>query len=299
MPAPTNAMPRIQVPAPGPGTPVRYGLFSAANIIEQAEGHTLAGIEYEAVCNTHVTPYPAPCAHPAPPENLPTTKTPAPTTQWAWGSPFALYAMDDCALARDETTARQQLRQRLAYGEQTTVETVIERGVSGNVPRLVGTEQNPVVLPAGTTPLELIDAVGVLEHWLASATGTQGVIHAPRWTATQLRRTATAMPAGPLMQTPLGNTVAFGAGYIGATPAGQSAGDELWLYATRPITVRRSVVLEPATWSTGLFDTRQNLGLLMVERIYVVDWPCQAAAVPTTLTRRPELAPTPPTEEDA
>ena len=298
MTAPTNAMPRIQVSAPGPAPAARYGLFSAATMHEQVEGHALAGIEYEAVCSTHVTPYPAPCAHPAPPEGLPTTKTPAPTTSWAWGSPFALYAADDCALGRDETTARQQLRQRLAYGEQTAVEAIVERGLVGNVPRLIGTAEQPVQLPAGTEPLDPADAVGVLEHWLAAATGGQGVIHAPRWISGRLRSTSVTSVAGPVMQAPLGNTIAFGAGYVGAPPAGQTS-DALWLYATRPVTVRRSAVIEPATWSTGTFDTRQNAGLLLVERVYVVDWPCAAAAVPTTLPRRPELAPTPPTQEDA
>ena len=291
MTAPTNALPRIQVSAPGPGPASRYGLFSAAVVHEQVEGHALAGVEYEAVCSTHVTPYPAPCAYPQPPAELPTTKTPAPTTEWAWGSPFALYAADDCALGRDETTARQQLRQRLAYGEQAAVESVVETGIAANVPRLVGTDERPVALPGGTDPLDPIDAVGVLEHWLATTSGALGVIHAPRWTAARLRSTGTAVASGPVMQTPLGHTVAFGAGYLGATPAGQPEDTTVWLYATRPVSVRRSSVIEPATWSSGTFDTRQNLGLLLVERVYVVEWPCQAAAVPTTLTQRPALAP--------
>jgi len=283
----------VRVPTPPSGAPTRFGLFSASTLIEGADGHQLAGIEYPAVCSTRVDPWAADCAWPPPPEGtVAATKQPQPTRAMTAASPFVLYAMDDCALGVDMADQQAALRQRFTTGERHAVENIVATGLLNNYPRLVGTEANPTVLLQGTTGTgadqtvnadPLAQAIGKLEHWLAATTGGAGVIHVPRWLANDVKQESLTTTSGPVMASVLGNTFAFGSGYAGGPPASAPAAEQedtaVWLYATRPVTIRRSELIEPADWTTGAFDTRTNTGALLVERVYVVDWPCAAAAV--------------------
>jgi hypothetical protein len=271
----------MPVRAPVASPPHKFGLFSVALIQEDADAHTLGGVEYQAVCSTRVDPYPVACETTVPPELLGQPKETDTTTGITVGTPFGLYAGDSCVLGRTQPEARSQLRARFLAGEQATVERVVFSGELGNVPNLI----EATVLASPAAP-DLPDAVGLLEQWLATTTGGVGIIHAPRWLAPRAFLQVLALTAGPRAMTVLGSSWAFGTGYPGSAPAGQSADTALWLYATPPVTVRRSGLIEPADWASGGFDREQNLGLLLEERLYVVDWPCMSvAAIKTSLTR--------------
>lgn len=275
--------PRLALRAPQQPVAHRYGLFAVATMLEDAEPHALAGVEYEAVCSTRVDTYPAPCEPTVPAELEVEPKVGYPTTQITVGTPFGVWAADSCVLGRDQGTARAQLRTRFTLGEETAVEALVASGELGNVPNLAGAD----VITTTAAP-DLIDAVGVLEQWLADTTGGVGVIHLPLWAAPRVAAQLVATFSGPRATTVLGSSVAFGAGYEGIAPTAGADDGTLWLYATPPITVRRSRLVEPADWSTGGFERDTNTGLLLTERIYVVDWPCMAvAAVKTSLTRAP------------
>ncbi|MFR9675842.1 hypothetical protein [Streptomyces sp. TR02-1] len=278
----------------------RYGLFSAARVLSDVRGHELGGIEYEAVCTNKVHWYPLPCDA-QPPGFDPQKKSERSTTQVV-ASPFVLYVADNCpSLGRQQDDARRQLRQRLTSGEEAAVEYLLWTGALGTTPSLAG---NAEVLT--TTPHELEEAVGLLEHWLAAsssypdgtappfpgAPGSLGVLHAPRYLTPKLTSLRVLDTGGPQAEDPLGNRWALGGGYPGTGPAARPADQAVWLYATRPVTVRRSEVIEPADWSTGALDTRTNDTMLLAERMYVLDFPCVAAAVPTTLPRLPRSAST-------
>lgn len=272
-------VPYARVVAPARGAPVRYGLFSAATVLEGVTGHELGGIDYEAVCSTKVDPYPAACVAPTPER-----KTAANTTSTVRAAPFAVYAADECMLGRDQATAIGQLRTRLLSGEQTTVERVISDGKfgeSGKFTTYPALKDGPELLLNGAEAKDLNEAIGLLEQWLAESYGGAGVIHAPRWFAPVLAKQAALTLSGPRATTAMGNVVAFGTGYDGKAPVGQT-GDKVWLYATPPVTVRRSPIIEPADWSSGAFDKAQNAGFLLAERVYVVDWPCGTAAIETS-----------------
>lgn len=291
----TTDMPRVRVPAPPPAPASRYGLFSAATIIENVDGHELAGIEYPSVCSNRVDPAVIPCGFPPPPDSITGEKTAQPTRDMSAGSPFVLYAMDDCALALPEADQISALRQRFTRGERHAVEDIVESGALNNYPALVGTEANPTQLlePAdaetGNYPARSIaEAVGRLEQWLAATTGGLGTIHIPRWLAAHVKSSNVATEDGPVWTTMLDNSLAFGSGYLGRRPAsaGEDADDtKVWLYATPPVTIRRSELIEPADRTTGAFDIRTNSTALLVERIYVIDWPCTQAAVRTDIDR--------------
>jgi len=272
-------IPRLNVDPPAAATPHRFGLFTAATVLENVSPHALTGIEYEAVCSTRVDGYPAPCR---PGDVLSRTKTPQRTTSIVNATPFALYAADSCVLGRDQALAQRQLRQRLANGEETAVERIV---FSGELDQLPNLRRQAQILPGAARGLD--EAVGELEQWLATTYGGVGVIHAPMAVANQAQHHALLSVAGPRALTVLGSAWAFGAGYLGTPPEDAPGPDTgaLWLYATPPLTLRRSAVIEPADWSSGGFEAATNTGFLLAERMYVVDWPCGVAAVQTTLTR--------------
>jgi hypothetical protein len=393
----TSVAPRVRVSAPG-GTPSRFGLFAAANVIDGVDGHELMGVEYDAHCSVPVDLWPVPCAdtvyppRPAftvrltkpagqdllvgqliqrldgyvdaevmvdvdgdvkefgevgdvqtwvvvPAANLdleavntangadfpqcsddavflvPGTegtgevtlsctipslyenaanKQPRRTLANVGVGPFGVVAAEDChPIGRDANDARAQLRARLLAGEQAAVERAIWTGEVGNGPALALAAETLV----GGEPRELLDAIGLLEKWIAETTGQVGVLHAPRWLAPRLAIANQANTSGARATTPLGTVWSLGAGYPGTGPDGTPVDDDaLWLYATGPVTVRRSPVIEPADWSSGAFNTRTNKPFLLAERIYLVDWPCPPAAVRTTLSRA-DFVPVPTPEE--
>lgn len=268
-------VPRLLVPPPPAPIAHRFGLFSAATILENAEPHSLGGIEYSTVCSTRVDPYPIAC-EPSVPADFSVTKTPQQTISTTEASPFAVYSADECVLGRDQDTAKQQLRQRFLAGEQAAVERIVWTGILGNWPTLASAE----VLSGGTAGVDLIDGIGLLEQWLAQTWGGIGVIHGPRTIAPRAAQQLAVTINGPRAQTIFGSVFAFGTGYDGTPPYAGGADDgSLWIYATPPITIRRSTLIEPADWSTNAFDRSTNRGMLIDERIYVVDWPCAVAAV--------------------
>lgn len=272
-----------------------YGLLSSANLGEGITPHELNGVEYESVCSTDVREWPAPCAVAAGgrPEGYDRKET-APTSDVTTGDPFALYAAESCLLGNTAPTGMDQLRQRFRRGEPAAVEWHFFHGTLGNRPALA-----PDALVLTDTALPLRQAIGLLEHWLACATGSTGMIHLPRWVGETVASDSILTPSGPVATTRLGSTLVFGTGYPGTAPEAASDTTNTWLYATTPVTIRRSGLIEPADWETGSADLATNQGIRLVERMYVIDVPCHhVAAVRTDL---PLLSPVPtaPPEESS
>lgn len=267
--------------------PHRFGLFSASTLLEGVPPHELNGIEYETVCSTQVDPYPVGLC----PADIPAAdreKKPADTVSTASASPFAIYAADSCVLGRDEAEARQQLRQRFLTGEQAAVERTVFNGQMGNTPYLKSADTITSNAKAAAKNLPtLVDAIGIIEQYLAEHYGGVGVVHAPRTMAPTLKAQTVMDIKGGQASTVGGSAWVFGTGYPGTAPESVTTADDgmLWLYATPPLTVRRSQVIEPADWTSGAFDKATNSGFLLEERQYVVDWPCFTVAIKTAEVR--------------
>lgn len=286
-------IPRATVGRPPLAGAVPYGLFSAATIGEGVDPHELNGVEYETVCSTDVREWPPRCGTRTGAEDISgyREKHAEETSGFSFGDPFAVYAAETCVLGNTRPDDLEQFRQRFQLGEPAAVEHVFFTGKLGNRPALA---PDAVVLGGEKTAMPLARALGMLEHWLACVSGGTGVIHAPRWVSESLATSQLLGTRGPQASTKLGSTVAFGTGYPGSAPAAAAADTEktTWLYATRPVTIRRSTVTEPTEWGAGNVDLPHNVGFRMVERSYVLDIPCgQVAAVRTEL---PLLDPNPP-----
>lgn len=270
-----NELPRllVQRDTPAPAEP-RFGLFAAATIVESMDPRAGNGVEYTAVCDPGVRPYPVDgCIDEDQDDGL--IKQAERSLAITRADPFAIYAAEACPPVGRGTPDQQidALRRRLAMGERHVVETAVYSGHAGASPYL--RHEDTLQIAPGQSH-DVVQAIGLLEQWLA-VRGRSGIIHAPRWVAPLLDHAGVVHRDGPRMRTLLGTRVAFGSGYTGQGPEGFVDG-QVWLYVTPQVTIRRSDVLERRS-----FNVATNVPFDLAERLYVVDWPCAAAAISTDL----------------
>lgn len=276
-----DAIPRLAVPSPDRAalSDPRFGLLSVATVEEDMNPHAFHGVEYEAVCDPKVRLYQVHMGCPDPDQAA--IKVGDRSRLPMAADPFAVYAVEQCLDGRTSQQMQDDLRTRLLRGEPHAVEAAVYHGLAGASPHL---RHSSTVVLNGGAPVDVPLAVGALEHRIALA-GRTGTIHAPRWMAAVMEDRRLLHRNAGVLRTQLGSAVAFGSGYTGEPPEGVADDGNTWLYVTGPVTARRSVVLEPARLDTGGFDWRTNTAYVLAERVYVVDWPCGVAAIPTTIPR--------------
>lgn len=271
--------PLVYVTAPGT-TPYRYGLFSAAAVIDpvdQREFH--AGVQWEPQCvDAPAATTPAAASDPDRP-----AKTLPDTVDLAQAGVIRLYTgLSGPSVARDDLLDR--ARQKLGLVEQQSLEHYAWIGDAGTTPYLAAPDTE-VLAGSDVTPVALPTGVGLLEAFIADRTGVLGVLWAPRWTAGWFATELLAKAEGPRLTAPLGDPIVF-AQTTGVGPGGVApAAGEAWLYATGPVMVRRSAVFQPRL--AEALDRRTNEVFAVAERFYTVGWSCAVGAVKVTLPARP------------
>ena len=162
----------------------------------------------------------------------------------------------------DETRARASL----AAAEPRLVERTFERG--GIVPALVSA--STVTLNGGTA-VRVNRAVGLLEAYLRSNYGGTGVLHAAPILGEYIEPTRD----GNVLRSRLGTPIAFGSGYAGVNPTTGAAApaNQVWMYATGAVVIRKSAVQLPATGPETL-DRATNQTLMIAERAIMVAVDC-------------------------
>ncbi|MDQ0376499.1 hypothetical protein [Amycolatopsis thermophila] len=263
-------------------TPHRYGLFSAASIVDATDMHELMGVQWQ----------PLPCGRPGlfVEDCLPTgggnPDVPATTEKdfadqpgTVEASPITVYGSFRCRLlGYSLEEAQRRAREHLEAGEQQAVEYAVMSGEGGNLPFLA--DADTVNLGTATCAEELLSLL--YEHADAEFTG-EPVLHVPRAAAPWLKDHL-AREAGRLVTT-LGTPVVAGAGYSEANvgPGGVAApAGSFWVYATGPVVVRRGpITAVPNPPEAGLNRSNNDFTAL-AERQYVVGWDCLAAAVQFT-----------------
>lgn len=141
--------------------------------------------------------------------------------------------------------------------------------------------------PAATTivtgAVDIVEAIGLLESELAECYGGVGVIHAPRAALAHMAANHLLEKSGQMLRTVGGTPIAFGAGYSGTSPAGETpAAGTAWLYATGAVALRRGEVFITSD-RTAALDRNVNTLRLFAERTYVVSWDCCLLAIPVSL----------------
>lgn len=271
--------PLVYVSAPTT-TPYRYGLFSAAAVVDPADQREFhAGVEWEPQC----------------------VDAPAPTNAAAASDPNrAAMALPDgvplvqAGLIRlytgltGRSTARPDLldraRRAISLVEQQSLEHYVWTGAAGNLPFLAAPDTE-VLAGSDVTPVALARAVGLLEEFIGDRSGSLGAVWAPRWTAGHFAELQLTRLENPRTVAPLGNPVVF-AHTAGVGPGGVAPGaNEAWLYATGAVMVRRSAVYLPKL--PEALDRADNEVFAVAERFYTVGWSCGVAAVKVKLPAAP------------
>jgi hypothetical protein len=186
---------------------------------------------------------------------------------WETATPFVVYASVSCAPV-GFSDASMRAQNRLSWNEARLVERAFWRGDEGNYPHLAMNESAPVT-DVSKPGVDIVTALGLLEYNGQIETGTQLVIHAPRYLAAWAARFRLVERDGNVLRTPLGNVWAFGAGYDFTGPDGKVTDQTAWLYATGAVTVRRSNVV-----TNQVFDQNVNRRSVVAERSVLVTAEC-------------------------
>lgn len=271
--------PLVYVDAPGV-TPYRYGLFSAAAVVDPADQREFqAGVEWEPLCAD--APAPTNAAAASDPARTPMALPDGVGSVQA--GVIRLYAgLTGRSVARPDLLDRG--RRALGLVEQQSLEHYVWTGGAENTLYLAAPD-TPVLGGSDTTPVALETGLGLLEAHIADRTGVLGVVWAPRWTAGWFVGKSLTRLENPRLVAPLGNPIVFaqtsGVGPDEAVPGA----DEAWLYATGPVMVRRSAVFLPRL--PEALDRTDNEVFAVAERFYSVGWSCAAAAVKVKLPGAP------------
>lgn len=254
-----------QLIAAPPTSPIRYGLFTAAQgpLVLDTRGigsglsfltdHCGGAEVYDANCTTH------------------------PVKEFVEGSdlleaePFWIYSAKHCgAVGRTPEEMEQAIRTQLLAGEQTQVEGVVwDGGAVANSPALT-TSGATVVTPLDTGAGA---AIAALENAAYQVYGYNGMIHMNTQGYGALAYSNMLEHRGAQLTTPLGTVLSIGAGY-GITGPADVAPDAgfVWAFMTSTTTVWRSEVNVPDIRQT--FNRTTNQYTALAERVYAVTWDC-------------------------
>lgn len=283
-------------------TPLPYGLLSSLgmDIRTPNNPHWQSGVTYEVLCGGGDSTY-AQClvatglsgdssvTSASPPE-----KTPTSTIDVRGALPFTVYTNVDCSAVGFWDRAEEMVGTELTYTEQWQVERAFWTGQAGGQPTVyphlaADTElidSNGYLLQSAATitgtgeTLDVAEAVGTLEAYMANCYDGVPVIHAPRALNATFARFGLLVRDGPRYRTPSGSIVVFGGGYLGTSPSGAVTPNALWIYATGSMFIYRS---KPTVFRVrDSFDRSNNTVRAIAERTYVIGWDCCHFGVPIT-----------------
>jgi hypothetical protein len=279
-----NAGLRAQV-APIASTPSPHGLLGGCvEIVNANDIHQLNGTDLPAYACAPANPW-QDCPDPADGWTNPAAKVVS-RAEWCTFEPVTAYAKVECSVVgfpfdEAQASAREQVR----LGEQAVLEEwFMRRGLSWLA---FGNDLTP-----GSGALHLVSGIGVLESWLATEYGGQGLIHVPVGAASLMGKHHQFDPAYDCLTTWGGNKVILGGGYTAnvgpalrpaagvVAPAG-----EMWLYATPAMRIRRDAIIDVIDQEWQGVNTSLNDRTALAESTFVPEVDCcKAAAVRVTLS---------------
>jgi hypothetical protein len=289
-------------------TPYPYGLLSVAQPANAGDTHWKLGVTYEPICGVVSTTYDACFTVTGTGQvALPPAKVANATEGRRGATAFTVYAEIDCSAVGFYDRAEATARDALQRSEQTQVEMAFWTGRAAGAqtvfPHLAANsllldpdgsnitlQTAATVVTGGGSGEDVVEALGRLESALMSCYDGVGVIHVPIALAPALAHSNLVVKQGQRLFTPMGNMLAFGAGYLGTGPDGSNpAPGSTWMYATgAAFYFRGDVMTFPREQS---LDRSVNTLKMIAERTYVLGWDCCHFAVQTTLGGIPAGAP--------
>lgn len=270
---------RVLVP-PISGEPSPHGLLGGCiPVLMATDGHMLNGTEL----------LPTSCATSHPWVNCPT-----PESGWVNPSekifdnpescgfdPVTAYAGFECSaigLSYDELLSGSI--DQLIRGEQFTLEEHF-------MTRWLADATHTTDLTPAAGAVHIVNGIGILESWLATNYGGQGILHAPIGTSSLLgmHRQIKGDGIDVCPETWAGNAVVLGAGYAAnvgpatppTAPVPAPAG-EAWLYITPPMRIRRDDRVPAIQRPEMSVNTQINDRRALAETTFVAEVACCIAA---------------------
>lgn len=197
--------------------------------------------------------------------------------------PVTVYAGYECSLVGTSfEDARRNALEQLTRGEQNALELHF-------MGQWLADATHTTDLTPAAGAVHIASGLGLLETWLATEYGGQGLIHAPVGTAALASRYGVVHAPGDedCARTLAGNTVVFGGGYsanLGPAlspdvPEPAPAG-EAWLYVTPPMRIRRDERNIAQAGRHQAVNTATNDIRVLAETTFVPEVACcKAAAV--------------------
>lgn len=275
------------------GNPSPHGLLGGCiEVVTTTDLHQLNGTDMVSASCAQAHPWQeCPTTNPG---EFPWTNPPAKIfdrADWCTFEPFTAYAGVICGtFGMSYEDARVHALAQLNMGEQRALEDWFMRRWLANAAHTV--DLSP---PAGETALHFANGVGLLEQWLATEYGGQGILHVPAGAAALMSLHGLAEFNDGCPQTLMGNGVVLGAGYsANVGPAGTAdvplppttaPAGQAWLYITPPMRIRRDtpqlVQQNEGQGINTLINDRQELA----ESTFVAEVACcKAAAVLVSLS---------------
>jgi len=244
--------PMEYVAAP-PLTPPRFGILSAAVVIDSPNPHIGFGFQYVPDFCGPARMTVGVCADPS------GQKVSESGRDVVDGQPFVVYSLSDCKTIGN-TDAQARAERALTAGEGRAVEEWLAARLTAeatNIGAWTGVDK----------------ALAMLEHYIACNYGGAGTIHMDRAHASLLGTTHLVASTGGRLTTMLGNVVSAGC-YDDTDPLGPST-----MWATGTVTLERGPVGGPGN---PVLDPATNDLFALAERPYAGAWECFAVAVGVT-----------------
>lgn len=266
-----------------------YGLLSAITPTPGLDPHWMSsGFEIEELlCGPSVTGFTDECP-PASPFVKPLTRS----TEFCHVDPFVLIGSYKCPpVGRPANEAFEIARQRLLKWEGHQLEKTLWTGAVANGTGFINPSfafGNPEcdVLPVDVHAGGAVDpvaAISLLESALGDSSGC-GLIHVPFGLGAYLKNFRLLEKDGNAYYTPTGYRVVLGHGYPGSGPANAAAAaNESWIFATGPITMASSDMMQVPDNLVEGFNRMVNDVEIRAERFYALGFSCALFAVRVSL----------------
>ncbi len=205
-----------------------YGLLSVSQTPVDTDEHWRLGVRFEPDACTPVDLTFEVC----PATGAPETKAPTDTWTTRAANAVTVYALPVCGPVGNWDDYEARVTRAFNSGEARAVEREFWTGEAGLLPHLAedtatsgtGFDSEVVLQTAATVitgaPVDITEAVGLLEEALAGCYGHEGVLHVPPAAVAHLASKTLVEKDGPRLRSPMGHLVAAGAGYTGSSPAG-------------------------------------------------------------------------------
>jgi hypothetical protein len=268
-------VPLLEVTGPA-GQPSGYGLYSVTPPTDATDVHARGGVRWLDEVGGTAAAFAIDCP---PTFTLPTEGEPVWVESPAFGvaAGLALEHPLGVGLAQVQRLART----RLGLQESFAVERAYWTGVAGGdptgAPHLAAATGAQVL---SATPVSVARGLGMLEEAIGLFTGAIGVIHGARHMVGSF---PDLTEKGGRLTTKVGTQVALGTGYPGTGPDGTRAAGVSWLYATGPVLVLRSPVIDVPSEPWMAFDRATDRTAVHAVRFVSVGHAAGLAAVPVNL----------------